>query len=188
MKKLVTGLLLLTLVMSLLTGCQEKQYAVANYQGQRAEGQAKSDYNKELFYRNDKQTGLADPFVLDNTSVDGYYYMYGTEGSLFCYRSQNLMDWEPVGNALDNYFFNEDGKMNISNTEVKNGVYAEDGAYYYYVDGVRTGAGLVKVDGYYYYASTGGACKTGKYWVSRPNDLMPAGYYFFDEATGKMIR
>ena len=109
MKKLVTGLLLLTLVMSLLTGCQEKQYAVANYQGQRAEGQAKSDYNKELFYRNDKQTGLADPFVLDNTSVDGYYYMYGTEGSLFCYRSQNLMDWEPVGNALDNYFFNADG-------------------------------------------------------------------------------
>ena len=41
--------------------------------------------------------------------MDGYYYMYGTEGSLFCYRSENLMDWEPVGNALDNYFFNEDG-------------------------------------------------------------------------------
>lgn len=109
MKKLLTGLLLVALTMVMFSGCQEKQYAIANYQGQIPEGETKSDYNKELFYRNDKQTGIADPFVLDNTKVDGYYYMYGTEGSLFCYRSQDLMDWEPVGNALDNYFFNEDG-------------------------------------------------------------------------------
>ena len=111
-----TGLVLTALLVvlcTLLAACggnaAEVQYEVANYQGALSEGQLKSDFNKELFYRNDKQTGLADPFVLDNTEVDGYYYMYGTEGSLFCYRSQNLMDWEAVGNALDNYFFNEDG-------------------------------------------------------------------------------
>ena len=69
--------------------------------------------------------------------------------------------------------------------ELKNGVYQEGGKTYYYVDGVKTGAGLVKVDGYYYYASTGGVCKTGKYWVSRTNDLLKAGYYFFNE-DGKM--
>ena len=115
--------------------------------------------------------------------VDGYYYYASTggvckTGKYWVSRTNDLL---PAGY----YFFNEDGKMNISNTEVKNGVYAEDGAYYYYVDGVRTGAGLVKVDGYYYYASTGGVCKTGKYWVSRTNDLLPAGYYFFNE-DGKM--
>ena len=107
-KKFITVILLASVSSLLLSGCQ-KQYEVANYQGEIAEGETKSDYNKEIFYRNDKQTGIADPFILDNTKIDGYYYMYGTEGSLFCYRSVDLMDWEPVGNALDNYFFNEDG-------------------------------------------------------------------------------
>ena len=109
MKKILTGILLCSLIICLLSGCQSKQFEVANYQGIIPEGATQSDYNQALFYRNDKQTGLADPFVLDNTAIDGYYYMYGTEGSLFCYRSKDLMDWEPVGNALDNYFFNEDG-------------------------------------------------------------------------------
>jgi len=107
-KKFITVILLASVSTLLLSGCQ-KQYEVANYQGEIAEGETKSDYNKGIFYRNDKQTGIADPFILDNTKIDGYYYMYGTEGSLFCYRSVDLMDWEPVGNALDNYFFNEDG-------------------------------------------------------------------------------
>ena len=121
------GLTLALLSAMLLTlaacggGSAQVQYEVPSYQGQLQEGQTKSDYNKELFYRNDKQTRLADPFVLDNTEVDGYYYMYGTEGSLFCYRSQNLMDWEPVGNALDNYFFNADG----SRSEVLNATWED---------------------------------------------------------------
>ena len=107
------SLAMLLAILCTLVACggeaQQARYEVANYQGQLQEGQTRSEFNQELFYRNDKQTDLADPFVLDNTDVDGYYYMYGTEGSLFCYRSQDLMDWEPVGNALDNYFFNEDG-------------------------------------------------------------------------------
>lgn len=110
-KRFLSAALILAIACSLLAGCQngQSQYEVANYQGQLKEGQLKSEYNKNLFYRNDKMTGLADPFVLDNTQIDGYYYIYGTEGSLFCYRSKNLMDWEAIGNALDNYFFNEDG-------------------------------------------------------------------------------
>ena len=43
----------------LLAGCQtnqpQMQYEIASYQGQLAEGQTKSDYNSELFYRNDKK-------------------------------------------------------------------------------------------------------------------------------------
>ena len=86
---------LLLSMLGALTACGGEAKQVANYQGLLEEGQTKSVFNQALFYRNDKQTDLADPFVLDNTGVDGYYYMYGTEGSLFCYRSKNLMDWEP---------------------------------------------------------------------------------------------
>lgn len=98
----------------LLAGCQayvQTQYEVPNYQGQLKDGQTKSDFNQELFYRNDKKAGCPDPFVLDNTSRDGYYYLYGTEGSLYCYRSKDLMDWERVGNALDNMDYASPGVM-----------------------------------------------------------------------------
>lgn len=98
----------------LLAGCQayvQTQYEVPNYQGQLKDGQTKSDFNQELFYRNDKKAGCPDPFVLDNTSRDGYYYLYGTEGSLYCYRSRDLMDWERVGNALDNMDYASPGVM-----------------------------------------------------------------------------
>ena len=51
MKKL---LILLTAASMLLVGCVGKtEYEVASYQGKLAKGQETSDYNKELFYRND---------------------------------------------------------------------------------------------------------------------------------------
>ena len=105
-------LMLLVAACMLFAGCaRETEYEVANYQGELAKGQDTSDYNKELFYRNDKKTSGADPFVLDNTEVDGYYYMYVTSGMNFCYRSANLMDWEPVGNALGNWEYDDEGKI-----------------------------------------------------------------------------
>ncbi len=127
---------------------------------------------KTYYYVDGVRTGVG------LVKIDGYYYYASTggvckTGKYWVSRTNDLL-------KAGYYFFNEDGKMDI-----KNGVYAEDGAVYYYVDGVRTSAGLVNVDGYYYYASTGGVCKTGKYWVSRTNDLLNAGYYFFNE-DGKM--
>ena len=107
MKKTQTIALLLTtgllLSCTLLTGCKSQvQYEIPSYQGLAEDGQGKAEYNKELFYRNDhKIKDAADPFVFDNTARDGYYYLYGTHGDLFCYRSTDLMNWEPVGNALD---------------------------------------------------------------------------------------
>lgn len=113
--------------------------------------------------------------------VDGYYYYASSGGAV---KTGKYWVSRPNGLLKEGYYFfdTETGRMDI-----KNGVYAEDGGLYYYVDDVRTNAGLVKVGEDYYYASTGGAVKTGKYWVSRPNDLLPAGYYYFDTETGKMI-
>lgn len=63
----------------------------------------KLDAPGELFYRNDNLTGLADPFILDNTARDGYYYLYGTWGAFRCFRSKNLMDWQDCGEVLQQY-------------------------------------------------------------------------------------
>lgn len=60
----------------------------------------KIGYDRSLFYRNDIKTSGADPFIFDNTERDGYYYLYNTKGSCYCYRSKNLMDWESVGNTI----------------------------------------------------------------------------------------
>ena len=58
----------------------------------------------------------------------------------------------------------------------------------YYVDYVKNYAGLVEVDGsFYYIASDLKAVKNCTYYVTKTNDLKPAGYYTFD-ADGKMVR
>ena len=58
---------------------------------------------------------------------------------------------------------------------------------YYYVDGIRTAAGLVEQDGYYYFANTGGKLVVDQpYWVSKTNGLVSTGTYRFD-AEGKIL-
>jgi GH43 family beta-xylosidase len=107
MKKTRAIALLLIMVMLLpcilLTGCKSQvQYEIPSYQGLPEDGQSKAEFNQELFYRNDhKIDDAADPFVFDNTDRDGYYYLFGTHGDIFCSRSTDLVNWEPVGNALD---------------------------------------------------------------------------------------
>ena len=57
----------------------------------------------------------------------------------------------------------------------------------YYVDYVKNYAGLVEVDGsFYYIASDLKAVKNCTYYVTKTNKLKPAGYYTFDE-DGKMV-
>lgn len=82
-------------------------------------------YDISLFYANDKKTNVADPFVLDNTEVDGYYYLYGTLGACYCYRSVNLVDWEAIGNTIE---ISDVVSTNIWAPEV---VYDEDAETYY---------------------------------------------------------
>ena len=57
----------------------------------------------------------------------------------------------------------------------------------YYVDYVKNYAGLVEVDGsFYYIASDLKAVKNCTYYVTKANNLKPAGFYTFD-AEGKMV-
>ena len=127
MKKLVV---LLIAACMLFTGCvRETQYEVASYQGEVAKGETKADFNENLFYRNDKKANCPDPFVLDNTERDGYYYMYGTEYSMFCYRSKDMMSWEQVGNTLDNLKYEEGGTSSEFRDATWDSMYAPEVVY-----------------------------------------------------------
>lgn len=82
-------------------------------------------------------------------------------------------------------FDTETGKMII---EYKDGFVNENGGIFYYNDGVLVkGAGLIEIDGDYYYVRTTGQLATGHYYVTVNNGLMKSAYYDFDAQTGKMI-
>ena len=84
------------------------------------------------------------------------------------------------------YEFDEEGKI-VLDKVLKNGIVAEDGSLFYYVDGVRTYAGLIEIDGYYYYVRTSGELAHGcNYWITKTNGIMPQASYTFDD-DGKMM-
>ena len=85
------------------------------------------------------------------------------------------------------YHFDADGKLTGSVAPLKNGIYEEDGSLYFYRNGERTYAGLIQIDGdYYYVRSTCEVVHDRSYYVYWTHGLMPEGYYNFDSA-GRMI-
>lgn len=112
--------------------------------------------------------------------IDGAVYYVRSNGQLV----QNQKYWISKTNGLKPeaaYHFDADGKLYVPDPVVE----IRDG--YYYVDGVKTYAGLVEVDGDYYYVNS--SCKVVKnctYWISKTNDLLPEAAYTFD-ADGKII-
>lgn len=121
--------------------------------------------------------------------IGDYYYYAKTSTGAFV---RNQSYWVSKTNGLLDegiYSFDEEGRIVFpTEPEKKNGIVSENGGLYYYVDGVLTGAGLIKVDGSYYYVrtSTGEVICGRSYWVTATNDLMPVGRYTFD-SNGKMI-
>ena len=115
---------------------------------------------------------------------DAYYYVVHS-GKIKINNVQTIT--EDKANGLiepGTYFFGEDGKI-VLEDEIKNGIYNENGNYYYYVDGVmQKDTGLIQVDDAYYYVCYSGKLKmNNKQTVTeaKANGLIEAGIYFFGE-------
>ena len=115
--------------------------------------------------------------------VDGSYYYIASDLKAVkncTYYVTKTNDLKPAGY----YTFDADGKMII-----KNGLVEENGDLYYYVDGAKTAAGLIKWDGnYYYIASNLKAVKGARHYIfaDKANGLKAAGWYWFN-ADGTMF-
>ena len=115
---------------------------------------------------------------------EDYYYAKSNgqlivNGSYYCSRMNDLL---PEGT----YTFDAEGKAILPDTS-KNGIIAEDGSLYYYVNGERNYAGLIEIDGDYYYVKTSGEVVHGcRYWITKTNGLMAEHSYEFAE-DGKML-
>ena len=120
--------------------------------------------------------------------IDGSYYYVRTSGEVVHGRSH----WITKTNGLmseRSYQFAEDGRMidpEIKDTS-KDGIVQENDSLYYYRDGVRYYAGLIEIDGSYYYVRTNGEVVHGRsYWITKTNGLMGERSYQFAE-DGRMI-
>jgi hypothetical protein len=152
--------------------------------------------NGSLFYYEDDQRVGKGLIKLDsNTKVhdgdtvsdaeEGYYYVLDS-GELVHGRSYWITKLNGIeGFQEGSYNFDDNGRMIPK--QVKNGIVAENGKLYYYVDGARNFGGLMLIDGDYYYAKADGEIICSKnYYVSKTNGLLAAGVYQFG-ADGRMV-
>ena len=105
---------------------------------------------------------------------NGAYYYVGADAKVAVNTTVNVTASKTNGlKPAGVYCFGEDGTLQIF-TGILEG--------YYYVDGVRTAAGLVEIDGSYYYAGSGGKLKMNETgWISNNmHGKLPAGTYRFD--------
>lgn len=112
------------------------------------------------------------------------YYVFGEGGKAYTgsnwvgsYLTQTSKDPYKAGT----FTFADDGKL-------ANGVVEIDGVWHYCENGVGKDAGLVYVDGQYYYAEANGKLVSGRIWVGTypSHGLLPKGYYEFG-ADGAML-
>ena len=143
-----------------------------------------------LFYLNGNTYYTINGMVCNGLYLadDGYYYYFGSVDYTAVKNTRHWVSYpNDTGFAPAFYSFDEDGRMIIDTPDPsKDGIVNEDGELYYYVNGVRFYAGLIQIDGDYYYVNS--SCKVvtnQRYWVSKTNDLLPAGFYNFD-VDGKM--
>ena len=142
--------------------------------------------NGNLYYYVDGKLTGAGLIKID----DDYYYVKTSNGEVVHGRDYWITSTNGSEIPSGKYKFAEDGKMIIpAPVETKNGIVAENGSLYYYVDGKLTGAGLIQIEGDYYYVKTSN-CEVvhgRKYWITATNGLLPAGQYEFGQ-DGKLVR
>lgn len=111
-------------------------------------------------------------------------------GFLYClaHNSQGQMPYRITGEiiSLDGYDdiggnYDETGEIAGVMNERLNGIVNEDGVLCYYENNRRVYAGLVVIDGYYYYVRRNGELVTrSSCFVSKTNGLIPADEYHFN--------
>lgn len=103
------GLAAAIAVTAFAAGCSEgKNLVKLSYYDETSytEGGTLSTINENLFYRNDRKVDVADPCVVCVEDADdpdfGSYFLYGTTGNtgFFCWKSNDLVNWEGVGYAF----------------------------------------------------------------------------------------
>ena len=132
------------------------------------------------YYRNGERTyaGLIE--------INGDYYYVNSKCEVV-HDCDYYITWTHDLKPQGRYHFDADGKMTEKVAPLKNGIYAEDGSLYYYRNGERTYAGLIEIDGDYYYVRSNCEVVHGcRYYVYWTHGLVQEGYYNFD-STGRMI-
>ena len=123
---------------------------------------------------------MGQPKMAGLICIDGdYYFARGTSGELVV--NQKYYTWKTNGLLPETTReFGPDGKM-------LDGIVEKDGKRFYYEDGKPSIAGLICIDGDYYFAhGKNGELATGKQYVWKTNGIMPEGNYEFDK-DGKML-
>ncbi|MBQ4155625.1 MAG: hypothetical protein IJD90_02335, partial [Clostridia bacterium] len=116
--------------------------------------------------------------------VDGYYYYFNIQykavkNCKYNVSARNGLTEIPYGV----YEFDADGKL-----VHKKGIFTIGENMYYYENSAKCAAGLIKVDGDYYYAKDGGlVVKGGTYTVDKTSCDLPAGEKYKFGADGKML-
>ena len=117
--------------------------------------------------------------------IDGNIYFVRSTGKLATgsYNTYNNNDILPDGVY---YFAPETGIL--TELELKNGIISENDGLYYYVNGLlQKGAGMIRIDGDYYFVRSNGKLATGSYNTYNNNGLLADGVYEFDVETGKLL-
>ena len=150
------------------------------------------DENGVIFHDEQFQNGIVEEggvkyYYIDGIRVhmgmfklDGSFYYAKSDGALIVNRTYYCERMSDSGLPEGTYSFDADGKL-------KNGIVAENDSLYYYKDGVRYYAGLIEIDGSYYYVRTSGEVVHGRsHWITKTNGLMSERSYQFAE-DGRMI-
>ena len=119
--------------------------------------------------------------------IGGDYYYVNSKYEVIHDRSYCISKTNGL-KAQGTYEFDKDGKMVIGDETLNGIVKQDDGTWYYYENGLKTYAGLIKIDGYYYYVNSSFKVIHGqKYFISKTNNLMPNASYEFDEE-GRLVQ
>ena len=156
-----------------------RMYGIKIVDGEKVVGEFVDIDGERYYYETGKgvQIGLFE--------YEGNYYHAGTDGKLsigryYVWKHNNLL-------PENSYRFDENGRMYgikiVDGQKVVGEIVEIDGVKYYYEAGKGANqAGLICIDGYYYFAGAEGKLVVNqRYYVWKTNNLMPEQSYIFNE-------